>query len=78
MTIDCAAVLERLWEFLDAELTADEIAVVARHLSGCDRCRGATAYDRALLDLLSRQRSMVPPVSVVWRVKVSLRGAAPH
>jgi predicted anti-sigma-YlaC factor YlaD len=73
VTIDCSDVHQRMWEFLDAELELHEIATVTRHLAGCSGCRGATAYDRALLDLLGRQRAVVPPARVLWQVKVALR-----
>ncbi|MEO8226156.1 MAG: zf-HC2 domain-containing protein [Gemmatimonadota bacterium] len=75
MTTDCAEVLARLWEFLDADLTNDEIAAFARHIALCDPCRHYARFDRAFLDLLARQRGLMPPSSMHWRVKVALRSA---
>jgi hypothetical protein len=63
------------WEFLDAELGADELSGISGHAAGCGTCRTALAFDRAFLELLARQRALTAPVLVVWQVKVSLRSA---
>ena len=73
LTTDCAAVRERGWEYLDAELDTEEMAGIGRHVVLCLGCRQAVAFDRAFLELLRRQRALPAPGPFVWRVKVSLR-----
>jgi mycothiol system anti-sigma-R factor len=53
----CEEVLVRLWEYLDEELAPEEVEKVKMHLKGCPRCHPAYCCDRALLELLARQRA---------------------
>ena len=73
LTIDCAVVRGRGWEYLDAELDAEELAGIGGHVVLCLTCRLAVAFDRAFLDLLRRQRAAPAPGTLAWQVKVSLR-----
>ena len=73
MTDDCAAVLEHLWEFLDAELSAEDLAAIARHLALCSPCRHAAGFDRAFLELVRRQRRGTAPARLFWEIRGSLR-----
>ncbi|MBA2627604.1 MAG: zf-HC2 domain-containing protein [Gemmatimonadales bacterium] len=75
MTTDCTEVLTHLWEYLDADLSTDEIAAYGRHFALCPPCRHAARYDRAFLNLLARQRRVTSPPEMDWRVKVVLRSA---
>ncbi len=75
LTTDCETVRERGWEYLDAELDAEEIAGIGRHVVLCLDCRQSVAFDQAFLELLRRQRAVPAPGPFVWRVKVSLRSA---
>jgi mycothiol system anti-sigma-R factor len=69
----CEEVLVRLWEYLDEELSPEEVELVKAHLRGCPRCHPAYCCDRAFLQLLARQRSRCSaPVSLVRAVRVSL------
>jgi anti-sigma factor (TIGR02949 family) len=52
--MECAEVVERLWEYLDGELAAKEAAAVGRHLAGCPHCRPHYRCDRAFLVLVVR------------------------
>jgi mycothiol system anti-sigma-R factor len=52
----CDDVLTRLWEYLDEELAPEEARAVRAHLSDCRHCHPAYCCDRALLELLARQR----------------------
>lgn len=66
----CEEVLIRLWEYLDEELTPEEVETVKVHLRGCQRCYPAYCCDRAFLELLARQRSRcTAPVSLVRVVR---------
>jgi hypothetical protein len=64
---------ERGWEYLDAELDAEDLAGIGRHVVLCLGCRQAVAFDRAFLELLRRQRSGPAPGTLVWQVKVFVR-----
>lgn len=77
MTTECADVLERLWEFLDAELTTEEIARILRHMAYCVPCRHSAGFDRAFLEALRRQRSRVASAQLVWQVRIAIRATAP-
>jgi hypothetical protein len=66
-------VRERGWEYLDAELDAEDLAGIGRHVVLCPGCRQAVAFDRAFLELLRRQRSRPAPGTLVWQVKVFVR-----
>ena len=76
MTDDCATVLEHLWEFLDAELSAEDLASISRHATLCPTCRLAAAFDRAFLELLRRQRRGTAPAQLLWEIRTSVRTAA--
>lgn len=66
----CEEVLIRLWEYLDDELTPEEVEVITGHLKGCRRCHPAYCCDRAFLALLARQRSRCSaPASLLSRVR---------
>lgn len=77
LTIDCAMVRERGWEYLDAELDGKELDGIARHVVLCLACRQAVAFDRAFLDLLRRQRAAPAPGALAWQVKMTLRSVRP-
>lgn len=61
--MECEDVVVLLWEYLDQELATEEAEAVRVHLSHCARCYPAYGCDRALLQLLARQRAtcLVPP-----------------
>lgn len=66
----CEEVLLRLWEYLDEELSPEEVELVQAHLRGCPRCHPAYCCDRAFLELLARQRSScTAPVSLLTVVR---------
>lgn len=76
MTDDCTTVLEHLWEFLDAELSAEDLAIITRHVAYCIACRQAAGFDRAFLELLRRQRRGTAPAHLLWQIRSSVRTAA--
>ncbi|MEX0691368.1 MAG: zf-HC2 domain-containing protein [Gemmatimonadales bacterium] len=61
----CHDVLDRLWDFLDAEVGPAEEAAIRRHLELCSRCYPQYVFRRAQLDLMRRVRDRVtmPPAS---------------
>ena len=71
--MECKEVLICLWEYLDEELRPEEAAEVAAHLSHCGACYPAYCCDRALLDLLARQRTASAPAALVMSIRVQLK-----
>jgi len=78
VTDNCTAVLEHLWEFLDAELPAEDLAAMARHLALCTPCRHAAGFDRAFLELIRRQRQGTAPAPLLWEIRGSVRSIPLH
>ena len=75
----CDAIVERSYEFLDGELSADAEAVIREHLTACERCRRTVQHDRALLACLERCAHLEPaPPELRERVADALAlGAEP-
>jgi len=59
----CEHVLDRLWEYLDSELTAEDEAQVRKHLEICSRCYPQYDFRRAYLEYTRRiqEREHAPP-----------------
>jgi len=68
----CEDVLTRLWEYLDDELTPEEVRTVGVHLGGCPECHNAYCCDRAFLSLIRRLGCIAAPVSLVTTVQARL------
>jgi mycothiol system anti-sigma-R factor len=69
--MECPEVAERLWEYLDDELTAKEAGAVARHLDACGHCRPRYRCDRAFL--LVVVRSFQAPCRAPVRLRAVVR-----
>jgi mycothiol system anti-sigma-R factor len=54
--IRCEHVLERLWDFLDGELPAEDEAAVKKHLEICNRCYPQYDFQRAYFEYTRRLR----------------------
>jgi mycothiol system anti-sigma-R factor len=71
--MECKEVLIYLWEYLDEELRPEEAEAVAAHLRHCGTCYPAYCCDRALLDLLARQRTACSaPPALVMSIRLRL------
>ena len=67
----CEEVLLRLWEYLDQELSPEEVETVKAHLIACPGCYPAYCCDRAFLQLLARQRwRCTAPASLLARLSI--------
>jgi mycothiol system anti-sigma-R factor len=74
--MECEEVLVRLWEYLDEELAPEEAEGVRAHLKGCSGCYPAYCCQRALIQLLARQRTNCSaPPALVTAVIVHLRAS---
>ena len=59
----CAAVRKVVYEFLDDELPAHDVAPVTRHLDACPPCAGFFTFERAYLLVVKRRTTIesAPP-----------------
>jgi anti-sigma factor (TIGR02949 family) len=59
----CDEVIERVYEFLDGELTADVDEKIREHLAVCHRCFPEFEYERVFLRFLERRAQIekAPP-----------------
>ena len=51
---DCREVLERVYEYLDGEMTSSDIAKIRQHLDECSPCLSEYDLDVALKALIRR------------------------
>jgi anti-sigma factor (TIGR02949 family) len=70
--IDCLTALQRLWDYLDAELTEERMAEVRHHLAICEMCLPHHDIARRFLDALQRSREE-RVASVTLRARVVAR-----
>ncbi|MBI4420332.1 MAG: zf-HC2 domain-containing protein [Gemmatimonadetes bacterium] len=59
--IDCIKVIDRLWDYLDGELPAEQMEEIAAHLAECGRCNPQYRYQFTFLERLARHRDEIPP-----------------
>ena len=59
--IDCTTAVQRLWDYLDAELDASHMAEVEAHLRGCSECGPHFAFARKLAEQVAASRTAVEP-----------------
>lgn len=62
-TLTCAEAVERMYEFLDGELTPEVDALIREHLALCARCVPEFEHERVFLRFLERRAAIVkaPP-----------------
>lgn len=49
---DCQQVVERMGDYLDRELSAEEVALVKEHLEACWECKNAFRWEDSVLRLV--------------------------
>ncbi len=65
----CAEAVERVYEFLDGELTPEVDEQIRRHLQVCARCHPAFEYERVFLRFLE-QRCVIERASPELRRRI--------
>ena len=76
--MDCNDCVERLYAFLDTELSEADLRSVRAHLEGCDDCDEHFVFEARFLDQLRECcTSDVAPAELRQRVVLKLRGASP-
>jgi mycothiol system anti-sigma-R factor len=51
---DCASVLEHVYEYIDHEMAADDLATVKQHLDECSPCLAEYGLEQAVKALVQR------------------------
>jgi anti-sigma factor (TIGR02949 family) len=75
----CDDCLDRLYPYLDRELTLEEYDEVKRHLDDCRGCTSEFVFERVFLDRLrGSATSFVAPPDVRERLILRIRRASPH
>lgn len=70
--VDCGEAVERLYHYLDGELTEERRAKIQQHLDACHSCVEAYDFEAELRQLIAnRCKDHVPP-SLLARVKAVL------
>jgi mycothiol system anti-sigma-R factor len=65
---DCKEAVERLYHFLDGELTEERRAVIQRHLDACSDCIEAFEFELELRTAIARGCQETVPESLRVRV----------
>jgi len=74
---DCKETVRRLWDYLDRELAAADMAAIDSHLARCDKCPQHFAFERQFLAAVKAARSQhTAPDALRARVRATL-GLAP-
>ncbi len=69
---DCGEAVERLYHYLDGELTEERRAKIQRHLDECHSCVEAYGFEAELRQLIAnRCKDHVPP-SLLERIRAAL------
>lgn len=76
--MNCKDCEERLYAFLDTELSPAELAAVRAHLDGCGDCGAEEVFEARFLEQLRDcATSDVAPAELRRRVIERLKGASP-
>jgi anti-sigma factor (TIGR02949 family) len=77
MRVACEAILQRLDDYIDRELSPDEVAVVEGHLEECFRCASQYRFEMSLIhDIRARLRRIALPRDLMIRIKLRLEAEA--
>jgi anti-sigma factor (TIGR02949 family) len=72
----CEQVFERLEDYLDRELDADEMRMVREHLATCEQCAMEYRFEsRVLEDVREKLMRIAMPESVKARVALAIEAA---
>jgi mycothiol system anti-sigma-R factor len=70
---DCNETIERLYHFLDGELTVERREQIQRHLEECSPCFQAVGFERELRIVIARRCTDRVPDELLERVKRALK-----
>lgn len=69
---DCTAMLERLYHFLDGELTDERRSKIQRHLDGCPSCFSAFDFEAELRIVVAARAQTAVPDALVARIRATV------
>jgi anti-sigma factor (TIGR02949 family) len=73
----CREVFARLDDYLDRELTAEEMAMVSAHLETCAECAGEYRFERGVLeDVRGKLRRLAVPGDLLSRITARIAAEA--
>ena len=75
-SVDCRSAVQKLWDYLDEELTPERMDAVREHLERCGSCLPHHDYARAFLEALTTARpATCAPTALRQSVLEKLREA---
>jgi anti-sigma factor (TIGR02949 family) len=69
---DCSAMLKRLYNFLDGELTDERRHKIQSHLDGCPSCFSAFDFEAELRQVIARKIYSEVPTALAERIRMSI------
>lgn len=76
--ITCESAFRRLDDFLDRQLSADEMRLVEEHLHICEACTREFTFEASVLAGVRRRlRSIAAPPDLLTRISAQLNRADP-
>jgi anti-sigma factor RsiW len=57
--LDCEQTVRRLWDYLDGEVGANELAAIDAHLASCEACSAHFVFERRFLAAVRAARDAV-------------------
>ena len=73
--VDCSETIERLYHYLDGELTDERRLEIKRHLDDCPPCLGAFDFEAELRVVIADRCKDRVPEALVVRIRVALSEA---
>lgn len=70
---DCNETIERLYHFLDGELTIERREQIQRHLEECSPCFQAVGFERELRIVIASRCTDRVPDQLVERIKRAIK-----
>lgn len=74
---DCSSAIDRLYLFLDGEMTDERSSAVRRHLDACPPCFAAFGFEAQLRNVVQRSMQMPVPSSLADRIRLALNSDSP-
>ena len=69
---DCGQTVERLYQFIDGELTDERRHQIERHLDECSPCLQAVGFERELRTVIANRCKDRVPEELRQRIKAAL------
>lgn len=71
--VACEAILQRLDDYIDRELSADDVLMIERHLEECFDCASQYRFEIGLIhDIRARLRRIALPGDLMTRIRLRL------